>query len=170
MRCYTARVQQPCATVNVPVVGCWVLDVLVSDGTPTAYMGSSSPYMLMPACAPHPPSCRSACNTVVPKLVSQDYALFASLLNGVFPGCQVHFLGCTVTQQILFSTAMFEVLAACSTSTSLLEQYGWLYFRGCSDTRKWFGHLMCQAEHLLCMRLRLCCERACFHDYACFSR
>ncbi|CAM9792511.1 unnamed protein product, partial [Hapterophycus canaliculatus] len=32
---------------------------------------------------------RSACNTVVPKLVSQDYALFASLLNGVFPGCQV---------------------------------------------------------------------------------
>ena len=34
-------------------------------------------------------SCRSACNTVVPKLVSQDYALFASLLNGVFPGCQV---------------------------------------------------------------------------------
>ena len=43
---------------------------------------------LTPACAAT--SCRSACNTVVPKLVSQDYALFASLLNGVFPGCQVH--------------------------------------------------------------------------------
>lgn len=41
------------------------------------------------ASAPLGVGCRSACNTVVPKLVSQDYALFASLLNGVFPGCQV---------------------------------------------------------------------------------
>lgn len=38
---------------------------------------------------------RSACNTVVPKLVSQDYALFASLLDGVFPGCQVPVSGLT---------------------------------------------------------------------------
>ncbi|CAM9242548.1 unnamed protein product, partial [Chrysoparadoxa australica] len=32
---------------------------------------------------------RSACDTLVPKLVAEDVALFSNLLSGVFPGCKV---------------------------------------------------------------------------------
>ncbi|CAM9128550.1 unnamed protein product [Discosporangium mesarthrocarpum] len=49
------------------------------DGTQTGSLGPIERDVLI----------RSTCNTVVPKLVAQDYSLFASLLNGVFPGCQV---------------------------------------------------------------------------------
>ncbi|CAM9106263.1 unnamed protein product [Ectocarpus fasciculatus] len=60
---------------------------------------------------------RSACNTVVPKLVAQDYALFASLLNGVFPGCQVS----TMTEE-----GLREKLEVVCTARRLLMGEAWV--------------------------------------------